>query len=129
MLKRLIPLAAVAVIAALHVGSAQAYDVSPRSSETLKDYEPAKSVRAHCPKDWVVMGGGGEIDDDGNDIARLLGIIPVDSSPRDFVEAQAESWFHGKYEPWSLKAYAICAPAADVQLHRVYAEQQQNPKS
>jgi hypothetical protein len=129
MLKRLIPLAAVAVIAALHVGSAQAYDVTPREGATLKNYDPAKSVRAYCPQGYVVMGGGGEIDDDGNDIARLTGLVPVESSPRDFFEAQAQAWFLGQYEPWSLTAYAICARAADVKEHRVFAATQQNPNS
>ena len=121
MLKRLIPLAVAVIAAALLVSDAQAYDVTPRSAPTVKDYDPTKSVKAFCPQDSVVMGGGGEIDDDGNDIARLTGLVPVNASPRDYYEASAEAWYEGQYEPWSLTAYAICAPAAAVKNHQVYS--------
>lgn len=129
MLKRLIPLAVAAIAAALLVSDAHAYDVSPRSAPTVKDYDPTKSVKAFCPQDSVVMGGGGEIDDDGNDIARLTGLVPVNASPRDYYEASAEAWFEGQYEPWSLTAYAICAPASAVEDHQVYSAMQFNPDS
>ena len=128
MLKRLIPLAVAAIAAALLVSEAQAYVVTPRSGETLKDYDPTKSVKAFCPENWVVLGGGGEVRDDGNDIARLTGLVPVNASPRDYYEAHAEAWFEGQYEPWSLKAYAICAPASQVADHRVFSETVAQPE-
>jgi hypothetical protein len=130
MLKRLIPPAVAVIAAALLVSDAHAYDVLQRSSETVKDYEqPVKTVKAFCPQGTVVLGGGGEVRDDGNDIARLTALVPVDSSPRDYYQALAETWFHGQYEPWSLRAYAICAPAEDVKEHRVFTGTQYNPNS
>jgi hypothetical protein len=129
MLKRLIPLAAAVIAAALLVSDAHAYEVTQRSSATLKDYDPTKNVRAHCPQGYVVLGGGGEVDDDGNDIARLTGLVPVKASPRNYYEASAEAWYEGQYEPWSLTAYAICAPASQVDNHWVYSETVDNPQS
>jgi hypothetical protein len=129
MLKRLIPLAVAVIAAALLVSDAHAYVVTPRSGETLKDYDPTKSVKAFCPQDWVVLGGGGEVRDDGNDIARLTGLVPVKASPRNYYEAHAEAWYEGQYEPWSLKAYAICAPESQVDNHWVFSETVGNPES
>jgi hypothetical protein len=76
-----------------------------------------------------VLGGGGEIRDDGHDIARMTGLVPVSSSNLDYFEASAEAFFHGQYEPWSLAAFAICAPESSLKDYRIVWQQYANVDS
>jgi hypothetical protein len=125
-------LASVAVIAALACVPANAGAVdglTQRSAVTAKDHDPTKSVKAYCPDDMYVLGGGGEIRDDGHDIARMTSLHPVSPGGLDYFEASAETFFEGQYEPWSLAAFAICAPESSLDDYHVAAAQYINQES
>jgi hypothetical protein len=85
------------------------------SKSTEKDYESKKSVLARCSsEDKQVIGGGGEILDGNQHIARFTELFPVGRGPGggpavDYFRASAQAIFDGQYTPWSLTAYAICA--------------------
>jgi hypothetical protein len=104
-----------AFVAAIVPDHAQAITGLEREFEsTVKDYEPAKTVEASCSsEDKQVIGGGAEILDGNEDIARFTELHPVGryggGGPAiDYFRASARSVFNGQYVPWSLSAYAIC---------------------
>jgi hypothetical protein len=108
---------AIAVIAAaaalVTASSAQAFvppDLQRTIDTSVHNDDPFKSATADCPPGKRLVGGGGGFNNAITGDVRFVALAPSDTRGTGFTASAEKAGYVRGYD-WSVRAYAICAPA------------------